>query len=167
MSTTLTDRYVAAILKHLPRNQQADIELELRTAISDEVDSRVAAGEKPANAEYDTLRALGDPGTLAARYHRGRQALIGSHSYHTWSAVMRITAASVLPVVFVVLIVSYALSQHNIWITIFRPIGITMTVGAWLFTAVTGVFALADGRESKAASRGLGWTPDRLRYEEQ
>ena len=45
MTTTLTDRYVAATLRRLPARQRADIDTELRGLIADAIDGREEAVE--------------------------------------------------------------------------------------------------------------------------
>ena len=75
MTTTLTDRYVAAVMRQVPDRQRADIERELRAAIGDDTDARTERGATAQDAEYAALRELGDPARLAARYaHRAGRA---------------------------------------------------------------------------------------------
>ena len=65
MTTTLTDRYVAATLRRVPARQRADIDTELRGLIADAIDGREEAGADKADAEVQTLTELGDPVRLA------------------------------------------------------------------------------------------------------
>src|SRR3546814_3153315 len=65
-SPSLTDRYVAAVLRALPEDKRADIEKELRTSIADAIDARTETGEPAAEAERAVLQELGDPARLAA-----------------------------------------------------------------------------------------------------
>lgn len=72
------------------------------------------------------------------------RALIGQRVYPSWARATRLVCATVLPVVFVVLVIVYAMRQHNVWITIFRPIGITLTVAMYLLVAVTALYVAVD-----------------------
>ena len=49
-TTTLTDRYVWAVLRSLPEAQRADIDRELRGTIADTIDAKIEAGSEPADA---------------------------------------------------------------------------------------------------------------------
>ena len=160
--TTLTDAYVAETLQCLPKQQRDEIGRELRASISDAIDSRVADGEKPEVAEYAALLDLGDPAALAASYAREPQTLISSRMYSVWSRVTRLACMTTLPIVFVVLVVVNATHHHNIWVTIFNPVGITLTVAMYMLTIITAIFALADRGRMRAEAEGRRWTPDRL-----
>ncbi len=71
MATThvpTVDRYVAAVLAHVPRDQRAGVEVELRRSIAADTARRLAAGQDPdeAAAEREVLTGLGDPIRAAA-----------------------------------------------------------------------------------------------------
>ena len=48
---TLTDRYVAATLRSVPKRQRADIDAELRALIADGIEDRLEAGATTESAE--------------------------------------------------------------------------------------------------------------------
>ncbi|NUO97695.1 MAG: hypothetical protein HOW59_07165 [Nonomuraea sp.] len=166
MIGTLTDRYVAATVRHIPDKHRREIERELRAAIADDIDARAAHGETPAEAEYAALRELGDPTLLAARYTHHSLALIGPDTYPAYVHALRASCWSVLPVLYAVLVLVLRAHGENTWTAIFGPIGTTLTVAMYLAVGVTGLFALADrqrsGRPGAAASLAEPWTPDRL-----
>ncbi len=66
--TTLTDRYVAAVLRVIPEAHRTDIQAELQAAIGDAIDERVASGQVHDAAERAVLNGLGEPARLAAEY---------------------------------------------------------------------------------------------------
>ena len=67
--TALTDRYVWAVLRAVPRSQRTELEREIRALVADAIEARSA--EPPLTeeaAERAALAELGDPALLAARY---------------------------------------------------------------------------------------------------
>lgn len=102
MTTTLTDRYVAAALRRLPARQRADIDIELRGLIADAIDSRADAGVGHADAEVQALTELGDPVRLAASYADRPQHLIGPDLFPDYTRLLLVALSTVVPVVLVV-----------------------------------------------------------------
>ena len=168
MTTTLTDRYIAATVRRMPARQRPEIERELRAAIADDIDARVAGGQAAADAEYAAVWELGDPEQLAGRYAQTPQALISHRVYSEWAKLTRLTCVTVLPIVFIVLVVVYAVHQSNVWITIFRPIGITLTVATYLLVCITALFVAVDRHRTEQGAGPLTamWTPDQLSAED-
>lgn len=140
IATRDTDRYVSASVGHLPETLRPKVEQALRFAIADDIEARVASGLTLPDAERAVMRDLSEPADNARR----TSMLISPHIYRVWRFVTRLTCATVLPIVYIVLFIVYAVNQGNIWITIFRPVGITMTVAMYVLVAVTGVCALVD-----------------------
>ena len=165
MTATLTDRYVAATVRQIPEKHRREIEQELRGAIADDIDARAAHGQAPADAEYATLRELGDPALLAARYTHRSSALIGPDTYPAYVHALRVSCWTVLPLVYIILAVVLRAHGENAWTAIFRPVGITLTVAMYLAVGVTALFAIADrhrGTPPGTAELAEPWTPDRL-----
>ncbi|WP_167131562.1 hypothetical protein [Paramicrobacterium chengjingii] len=160
-TSTLTDKYITAILSHLPHQNQQHTENDLRAMIAANTMRRVRNGDDPETAEYSTLATLGDPAVLATRYINGNGALISARLFCTWSLAIRWTSATVLPGLYLILVIIYAINQDNIWITVFRPVGIVITVGVYLLAAVTTLYALID-RQTSSNDFVARWTPDRL-----
>ena len=77
--TSLTERYVWTVTRQLPPETGPDVGRELRGAIEESVEARVAAGEDPEAAERETILGLGDPDVLAREYG-GRDEVVD-----TWS----------------------------------------------------------------------------------
>lgn len=159
-TSTLGDKYIAEMLSHLPQRQQ-QVENDLRATIAANTMRRVNKGDDPEAAEYSTLAALGDPAVLATRYLHGNGVLISTRIFRSWSVAVRWACATVLPGLYLILVIVYAINQDNIWITIFRPVGIVITVGVYLLVAMTALYALID-RQTGDSDTATRWTPKRL-----
>ena len=153
-----TNRYVDAATRPLDADQRDDHALELRGSIQDLIDVRVARGEEPADAEIAVLNDMGDPAVLAARYADRPLHLIGPRWYSTWRRILRVVLWSSLPFVAVALIIATVLEGRTLWGIITQTAGTTLTVGAWIYTVVTIVFARLD----RAGADAGPWTVDLL-----
>jgi hypothetical protein len=151
---TLTDRYVWAVLKSLPEGKRTDIDRELRASIADDVDARVAAGERPDAAEKAVLTELGEPMRLAAGYAGRPLALIGPDLYVDYVRLLKLLAVTVIPIVAITLFVINALTGAAPGELIGSTIGIVISVGVHLGFWVTLVFAIVE-RTGAARTSGL------------
>lgn len=88
MTATLTERYIAAVIKTLPVGAQDDVRTELGASIADAVEARVAQGEAAGAAERAVITDLGDPGALAAGYADRPLHLIGPSHYLAWKRLL-------------------------------------------------------------------------------
>lgn len=88
MTTTLTDRYIDAVVRTVPERQRADVARELAAAIADQLDARLEAGEPTDAAERAVLTELGDPDRLAAGYSDRPLHLIGPRYYLDWKRLL-------------------------------------------------------------------------------
>jgi hypothetical protein len=156
MSET-TERYIQAVLRAVPKRTHAELERELRSVIDDQMEAARADGEPETEAERRVLAELGDPGELAERYAPSQRVLLSSRVYRAWSRTVRWCCALVLPIVLIVLVVSYAVTQSNIWVTVFASLGATITVGVYLLVAITALFAVIDRHDGRLGS-GIGPT---------
>jgi len=91
----LLDRYVAEVGKHLPRNQRADIEAEIRSTLEDMLDERNQASLDDEAAVIALLKEYGEPRKVAESYI-GPRYLIGPRLYPTFELVLKIVLAVVL-----------------------------------------------------------------------
>ncbi|GAA2376691.1 permease prefix domain 1-containing protein [Nonomuraea africana] len=101
MTGTLTDRYVAAALRGISREQRPDIERELRASIADAIDDRRQAGADAGIAEMQVLTELGDPVRLAAGYTDRPLHLIGPALFLDYVRLLKVLLSTVVPVLFV------------------------------------------------------------------
>jgi hypothetical protein len=163
--TPLTDSYVSATLRSVPRAQRADIERELRASIADDIDGRVENGATPSDAEYAALEQLGDPARLAANYAGRTLTLIGPNTYTSYVTTLKVVASIAVPIVFVVLLIIALVKHATLWPAILGALGPALTVAAYLAVFLTIAFALVDRaatRGSNAAHRGTAWSPKSL-----
>jgi len=169
VTTTLTDRYIAATVRHVSGRHRREIDRELRAAIADDIDARTALGEPPAQAEYAALNELGDPAHLATRYADRATVLIGPETYRSYVRALGVLCATVLPIVYVVQDIGYWVRGENAGAIIFGPLGTTLTVAMYLIACVTGLFVLVDrmGNEHRREGDAAGeWAPDQLPFAE-
>ncbi|HEX4444562.1 MAG TPA: permease prefix domain 1-containing protein [Galbitalea sp.] len=167
MTATLTDRYVSATLRRVPEKQRPEIEKELRAAIADDVDARVEQGEKPAAAEYSSLKEMGDPYRLAASYTNRVLGLIGPDIYPTYVRSLKLVSWISVPIVYVVLVIISFAQGKNVFASIFGPLGATISVGIYIAFAVTLIFVIAERAQTRSPDEvsRLSWTPDALAVE--
>jgi hypothetical protein len=165
--TPLIDRYVLTALRRVPEKQRADIDRELRAAIDDAVDARVAGGEQPAAAIEGALLELGDPGRLADGYADRPQYLIGPDLFPVWRRLLIFLFSVVLPIVVAVAVVLQLLEEASIDAVIRTAIPTIITTGAHLAFWSTAVFAVLERTGvGQADLRGGPWTLDKLpKYE--
>jgi hypothetical protein len=164
VTSTLTDRYVAATVRRVPEDQRQEIERELRAAIADDVEARVEAGAPPDDAEYRALAELGDPARLATRYTGRAAVLIGPATYPAYVRTLRVMGLIVLPVCYLVNDIGYWVRGANAGAAIFGPLGTTFTVAMYLVVGVTLLFVIMDrkGVEPPVRAGAREWTPDQL-----
>jgi len=169
---TLTDRYVYAVGRRVPRSQRAEIENEVRERIADQVDAWTAAaagrdGGSTDAAERAVLTDLGDPDRLAATYLSKPLQLLGPMYYLVWSRLLRLLLAIVVPVVLVAVGISNGLHGDSAWGVVFGVIGVGIQTAVHLCFWTTLVFVILDRREEwfKVRRHSLDfttWTVDQL-----
>src|SRR5262245_23919089 len=102
--TSLTDRYVWAVLCAVPETQRGELEPEIRALVADTVEAKAGPNSAvaPADAERLALVELGDPEQLAARYAGRLPSLIGPRLFPVWRRLVLTLLAIVVPIVAVV-----------------------------------------------------------------
>ncbi|MFB8768399.1 permease prefix domain 1-containing protein [Nocardiopsis alba] len=103
--TTLTDRYVWTVTRHLGAEAGPDVARELRASIRDRVEAGIEAGNDPATAEREALTELGDPETLAREYGELPRHLIGPALYPDYVRLLRALLAILAPLALALLFV--------------------------------------------------------------
>ena len=166
MATThvpTVDRYVAAVLAHVPRDQRAGVEVELRRSIAADTARRLAAGQDPdeAAAEREVLTGLGDPIRAAADYSGRPLALIGPAFYPDYLRLLRLLLLIVVPVVAIVIGATTVLAGSGPWQVLLAAAGAAFSVGVQVAFWVTLVFALLD-RSGSAPRKEASWDLDDL-----
>lgn len=160
MTTTLTDRYLAATLRSVPADRRDEIDTELRASIADMIDGRTADGVDAATAERDVLNELGDPAQLAASYANRRLQLIGPEYYLAWQRLLIVLVSTIPAIVGTVVGVVQATTSDNVGGAIGAGISTAINVALQIAFWVTAVFALL---ERLGTSLNLPrWSVDRL-----
>ena len=107
----LIDKYIAAVGKHLPRKNRADIEAEIRSTLEDMLEERKqATGEPDDKTVIELLKEYGAPREVAASY-TGPRYLIGPRVYPIFELVTKIVVAVLLAVTLVGLGISLSRSS--------------------------------------------------------
>ena len=167
---TLTDRYVAEAVRHVPRAQRADIEAELRASIADAVDGGLESGMDATAAELAALTELGEPVRLAAEFSGHSLALIGPRLYLDYVRTLQVVLSTLIPlwllIVGLTTFADGASAPEAIGAAVFGALETAMA----LIFFVTLVFALAErwgargSRGSRPAKSGAraAWDPRSL-----
>lgn len=159
MTTTLTDRYVAATLRRLPARQRADIDTELRALIADAVDGRQDAGVDPADAEVQALTELGDPVRLAAEYADRPLHLIGPTLFVDYSRLLLVALSTVVPLVLVI-VAFVGMRGDGGFLSAARDAVLAALVAALLIAFLsTALFAGLERLPALRARRAQPWNP--------
>ncbi|HEX5828161.1 MAG TPA: hypothetical protein VFY23_11605 [Candidatus Limnocylindrales bacterium] len=160
--STLTERYVQAVLRAMPAGQRADLEPEIRALVADAVDAQPDA-PSPELAERAALTELGDPDALAGRYVDRTRYLIGPRLYPDWLRVLGLVVPLVATIVTIVVGAATWLDGQNTGQVIMSAFsaGLSSAVqsGFWI-TVVFAILERTEGREALGPSRP--WTPDDL-----
>lgn len=161
---TLTDRYVAAVLRRIPEKQRTDIDSELRTSIEDAIEGRVATGATADEAERAVLVDLGDPQRLAADYSGAQLQLIGPGLYLEWRSLLGRLLAIVVPIATAVTAVVGLVTGDGVGAVIAGSITTSITVALHIAFWTTLVFAIIErsGVPETASPLTGEWTPDDL-----
>ncbi len=166
--TTLTQRYLAAVLRGIPDGQRADVERELRSSIADAVEDRVAAGEERAAAEKAVLEGLGNPSVLAAGYSGRPMYLIGPDLFPAYRHIVVMLTSIAVPIVALVVTVAALAGGAGYADGLLEGVGGAFSVGVQLAFWITVTFVAIERfevmREARTEIAGATsrWTVDML-----
>jgi hypothetical protein len=163
--TTLTDRYVWAVLRAIPEPQRAELEPEIRALVADTVEARaraVGGDTPPADTERAALIELGDPEQLAARYAGRRQVLIGPSLFPVWRRLVITLLAIVVPIVAIVTFGSNLLAETAAGETVVAVLGSAWLAAVMVTFWVTLILAGIEWTGKASSIPELVWSPDRL-----
>lgn len=159
MTSTLTQRYIAATMKSLGGGAHEDVQAELAASIADAVEAELESGCGPLEAERRVLTGLGDPEVLAAGYADRPLHLIGPRYYLMWRRLLKLLLLIVPSTAVGGVIIGQLLAGASLGQTAGQAAvaGITtiVHVAFWL----TVVFAVFD---RTGADLGVTWSVDRL-----
>jgi len=154
------DRYLAAVARHLPGAQAADITAELRENLLSEIEEREAGlGRKLDAKELDALLiGFGHPLAVAARYRKSR-SLIGPEIYPFWMAALRVAFGIYVAIALIGLAVAW-FSGHAPAPRVAQVLAEAWPSAFMVFGAVTLVFAVME--RAWNGSMKLHWSPRQL-----
>jgi hypothetical protein len=161
-TSTLTDRYVGSTLRSLPARQRPDIERELRASIADAVDTRVEAGDDPAEAEHAVLTELGDPARLAARYADRPLHLIGPTVYLDYIRLLVALLVIVVPIAAGAVGFARILEGGGVGSVVGEIIDTGISVAVHIFFWTTLLFAVIERSPNLRSGPTGQWTPAAL-----
>lgn len=156
----LLDRYLAAVARHLPKAQAADIAAELKDNLLSEIEERESGlGRTLTDKELEALLIdFGHPLTVAARYRKPHY-LIGPEVYPFWFATLRIVFGILLAIVLVGLIVAATTSGLPA-VRAAQVLAPVWPTALGVFGAVTLVFAVME--RAWNGRMKLKWSPRQL-----
>ncbi|HLR86195.1 MAG TPA: hypothetical protein VK059_14665 [Nocardioidaceae bacterium] len=161
---TLTDRYVAEVVRRIPADQREDVAVELNATIADTVDAHES--EDRASAERAVIADLGDPIRLAARYADRPLSLIGPALYPAYIRLLAMILWTVVPIVTAIAVIADVVENDDIGAAIGTGIGALFTVASQIFVWLTLIFAFLD-RFRAGDDVDEPWTPDHLPHRRQ
>lgn len=82
--TSLVDRYVAAALDDFPGSDNTATAMDVRAAVEDLVEAKLADGLSQEQAERAAIEELGDPRKFADSFRQEPRYLIGPRLFHYW-----------------------------------------------------------------------------------
>jgi hypothetical protein len=157
---SLVDRYVAEVGRHLPGEQRADIEAEIRSNLEDMIED---SGE---DKVVSVLKKFGDPELLARKYTQKKNYLIGRHWYEVYVEVLERVLSVALPVSLIVwFFIKFAEDSDNLTRILIQSASTTFNIGIHIWFWITVVFVFLE--HSNATPIELGgeareWSPDLL-----
>jgi hypothetical protein len=160
--TSLTDRYVHAVLRAGPSSQRSELEPEVRALVADAIDARAGGGATEEAAERAALTELGDPAALAARYAEGPQYLIGPALFPEWKRLNTLLLSTVVPIISAVVLGANLLANEPVGRAITAAGATGINVALQTLFWVTLVFAAIERFAGGVTAPRRTWTPDDL-----
>lgn len=157
---SLVDRYVAEVGRHLPGEQRADIEAEIRSNLEDMIED---SGEEKVHA---VLKKFGDPELLARKYTQKKQYLIGRHWFEIYMEVLKRVLSVALPVSLLVwFFIKFAENSDNLTRVLIQSASASFNIGihVWFWITMVFVFLEHSGEAPiELNSNAREWSPDLL-----
>ena len=159
--SSLLDRYIYAVERHLPKTERQDIAAELRETIQSRIDEESASrGRDLTDAEQAAiLKSVGRPVAVAGRYGPA-QYLIGPALFPYYRATLKTLTAIAGPLLVIVLVVG-ALNADNPLVGALRALGQFWT-SAWVVFGIVTVIFWQMGRGTRQPAFDDDWDPSHL-----
>jgi len=150
---TLTDRYIWAVLRRIPRNRRSSIAKTLRAELDEVIAAQVSVGVDPRAAEAAVIAEFGDPDRRAADIAGSPRSLIGPDWYFDYRRLITVVLAAVAPSVFGGLVLAQALAGQNLGQSVVTALSVAFTatvqVGFWITVAFAVIERVSQGRRPR------------------
>lgn len=159
--SSLLDRYIYAVERHLPKAQRQDIGAELRETIQSRMDEERAAHGRDLTEDEQSaiLKSVGRPIVVASRYST-TQYLVGPSLYPYYVATLKTLATIGLPLLVITMVVT-ALGADNPLLGALRAAGRSMNA-AWVALGVVTLIFWQMGRITPHPNFDNEWHPAHL-----
>lgn len=159
--SSLLDRYIHAVERHLPAAQRLDIAAELRETIESRMQEEAGdRGRDLTEAEQAAiLKSVGRPVVVAVRYG-STQYLVGPTLYPYYLATLRTIATIGLPLLVIAVVVG-ALGADNPLLGAVRVVGRAFNT-AWVALGVVTLVFWQMGRVAPGPDLDTHWDPTHL-----
>jgi hypothetical protein len=159
--SSLLDRYIYAVERHLPKAERQDIAAELRETIQSRIDEESASRGRDLTEDEQAviLKSVGRPVAVAGRYSSA-QYLIGPSLFPYYHATLKTLAAIGGPLLVIVLVVG-ALNADNPLVGALRALGQFWTA-AWVVFGIVTVLFWQMGRGTRQPAFDNDWNPSHL-----
>ena len=144
---SLIDRYIAEVGRHLPEQQRADIEAEIRSNLEDVIEENSQQTGTPMDDSNISaaLEQLGDPALLAQKYSQAKRYLIGPQWYEAYVETLKRILYTALPVFAIMtFMVHIARVPTDVMNAFGEAFGGAVGVGIQILFWVTLVFLLLE-----------------------
>lgn len=158
---SLTERYIWAVVRALPRERRAEEERELRSLVEDTIEARTATGQDTSAAERATLEELGDPVRLAGRLGNRPNYLVGPELYPDLVKLLRVILGATIPFVLLGMLIADTVEGRALGPTIGQAIWTSFNAGVHIIFWTTLVFWVIE-RTRHTRGPLTPWTLDDL-----
>ena len=154
--TTLIDRYIDAATDDFPGGDDVSVAREIRAALEDIVEAKMAQGMSREDAERVAVEEVGDPQLFARQFRDAPQYLIGPDLFQPWWATIRTVLAIFLPIMVVLAGIEIAVdSDVNAGEAIGKTIGAAFTAVVQVAFWVTLTFVIIERTGNAASITGV------------
>jgi len=168
MNNNLKERYIYAVVRHLPKKMQADVEQELETLISDMIEERFSNATPSEENVKSVLAELGNPDDLAVKYLGDEgKALISGIYFVNYKRILLFVLPLLAAIVFGanflsgIFIVGANPSPGRILnLLVTQPIGSVVQMAISAFALITVIFVIAERKKADWFSHTLDELPE-------
>lgn len=156
------ERYIYAVVRHLPEKQRHDVAKELQAEIELMVEDQ-AKGKRPSERHaFAVLQRLGDPLVLAGQYYEQKHYLISPRYYDSYIALLKTLAVVMLPIIaFFVFTLQLSVDHLPLGEAVLSTARAVLEAGVHIFFWITLSVAFVD-RFLAATAPTSDWSPERL-----